>query len=301
LRLGIEFGQRGGLIGLEINSRSALAFTLQAQHDPGGANEMVRQIAAMAERHHHPVHAATAAALEARLRLSQGRLEPAVRWAETCGLRLDDVAWPYRLEAGYLTLARVFIAQGQTEAVLDLLHRLQQEAGSGQRTGSLIEILILCALARHGQGDTSSALAALESALALAEPQGYVRTFVDEGVAMAELLRQAQSRGIRPNYVNKLLAAFGAEDAKRGSGGVEERQASPLPLRPTAPLLVDPLSERELELLRLIAAGRTNQEIAQELFLAVGTVKKHLNNIFGKLGVGSRTQAIARARELDLL
>jgi LuxR family maltose regulon positive regulatory protein len=300
LRLGIEFGQRGGLTGLEINSRSVLAFTLQAQHDPDGADEMLRQIAVMTERHHHPVHAATAAAQEARLRLSQGRTEQAVRWVETCGLRPDDTALPYRLEAGYLTLARVFIVQGQAEAVLDLLDRLHQAAKSGHRTGSLIEILVLCALARQAQGDTSSALAALESALALAEPEGYVRTFVEEGEPMATLLREAHGRGIAPNYASKLLAGFEAGDAKRERRSGEAGVISPLLPRSPAPL-IETLTERELELLRLVADGRSNQEIAQKLFLAVGTVKKHLNNIFGKLDVSSRTQAIARARELSLL
>jgi LuxR family maltose regulon positive regulatory protein len=114
---------------------------------------------------------------------------------------------------------------------------------------------------------------------------------------MATLLRQAQSRGIRLDYVNKLLAAFNTG----GPADKETEQESPLLHHPPAPLLIEPLTERELELLRLVAGGRSNQEIAQALFLAVGTVKKHLNNIFGKLGVNSRTQAVARARELDLL
>jgi LuxR family maltose regulon positive regulatory protein len=262
---------------------------------------MLRQIAAMTARHHHPVYAAAAAAQEARLRLSQGHLEQVARWAETCGLHPDDTAWPYRLEAGYLTLARVFIAQGQADAVLDLLLRLQQAAEADRRIGSLIEILVLSALARQAQGDAAGALAALENALALAESEGYVRTFVDEGEPMAALLQKAQSHGANRDYVDKLLAAFTVEDAKRESRGVEQTQDSLLSLHPAAPPLVEPLTERELELLRLVAAGRSNQEIAQELVLAVGTVKKHLNNIFGKLAVSSRTQAVARAGELDLL
>ena len=291
LRLGIEFGHRGGLTGLEINSRSALAFTLQAQHDPDGADEVLRQIAAMTEQHHHPVYAAIAAVQEARLRLSQDRLDQAVLWAETCGLHVDDMAPSYSHEAEYLTLARVFIARDQAEAVLDLLDRLQEEAESDRRTGSLIEILILCALARQMSGDTASALVALESALTLAEPEGYVRTFVDEGKPMAELLLQARSRGIRPDYVKKLLAVFGAEEKSLPLPGPPAPQSS----------LIEPLSPRELELLSLVADGQSNKEIAQELVVAIGTVKKHLNNIFGKLNVSNRTQAVARARELDLL
>ncbi|HEX9926198.1 MAG TPA: LuxR C-terminal-related transcriptional regulator, partial [Anaerolineae bacterium] len=311
LRRGLEFGQRGGLTGLEINSRSTLAFTLQAQHDPGGADEILRQIVALTERHHHPVHAATAAAQEARLRLSQGHLEQAARWAETCRLHPDDAAArSYSHEVEYLTLARVFIAQGQTEAGLALLHRLQQGAEADRRSGSLIEILTLCALARQAQGDLAGGLAELESALALAEPEGYVRTFVDEGEPMAELLRQARSRGIRPDYVSKLLVAFDFRLPILDTSTLRLRSEEPtlstgFGLDLTSPSeiqnLVDPLSPRELELLHLVADGRSNQEIAQELFLAIGTVKKHLNNIFGKLEVSSRTQAVARARELDLL
>jgi LuxR family maltose regulon positive regulatory protein len=301
LRLGIEFGQRGGLTDLEINSRDAMAFTLQAQHDPSGADEMLRQIAAMIEGHRYLGSPAQAAAQAARLQLRQGRIDQAVLWTERCGLRIDDTAWPYHREAEYLTLARVFIAQGQVEIVQDLLDRLLQTAESDKRTGSLVEILILQALARQAQGDSTGAMTAIANALALAEPEGYVRIFVDEGAAMAKLLRQAQLCGLAPNYVGKLLAAFRADE--RENPGEKELQSPPAPLppRPAALPLVEPLSPREVELLRLVAAGQSNQEIAQELFLAVGTVKKHLNNIFGKLDVQSRTQAITRARELDLL
>jgi LuxR family maltose regulon positive regulatory protein len=191
---------------------------------------------------------------------------------------------PYRIEAGYLTLARVSIAQDQVEAVLDLLHRLQQAAESDQRTGSLIEILVLCALARWAQGDPTGALADLERALTLAEPENYCRVFLDEGKAMAELLRQAR-RGLLPDYVDKLLAAFPTD---------ESRQWAP-------DLLPEPLSERELEVLQLVATGASNQDIAGQLFIALSTVKKHVGNILVKLDTPNRVQAIARARELGLL
>jgi LuxR family maltose regulon positive regulatory protein len=130
----------------------------------------------------------------------------------------------------------------------------------------------------------------LGRALSLGEPEGYVRTFVDEDAPMAALLRQAVSRGIARHYAGELLAAF-----EPGIGDI------PLPPQPSAPLLAEPLSEREIEVLQLIAAGLSNREIAQKLFIAVGTVKTHINNLYGKLEVHSRTQAIARARELRLL
>ncbi len=136
-------------------------------------------------------------------------------------------------------------------------------------------------------------MAALERALTMAEPEGYVRTFVDEGAPMAALLRRAASRGVAPVYVSKLLDALDAEaPMRRGPIG---------PASPTARPLEEPLSEREREVLRLIAAGLSNRDIAQELVLATGTVRKHINNIFGKLNVRSRTQAAAQARELGLL
>jgi LuxR family maltose regulon positive regulatory protein len=130
------------------------------------------------------------------------------------------------------------------------------------------------------------ALSALERALALGEPEGYVRTFVDEGEPMAMLLRLALSQGMAPNYVARLLAAFGKE--------IE-------PTPPAMESLVEPLSERELQVLRLVVAGLSNPEIAQELVIAVSTVKSHVNHIYGKLGVESRTQAVVKAQELALL
>jgi LuxR family maltose regulon positive regulatory protein len=299
LRLGIEFGQRGGLIGLELSSRSTLAFTLQAQNDQAGADEMVQQIATMSVRHHHPIYAALAAAQEARLRLGQGRFEEAERWARNCGLHVDDITLRYRLEGGYLTLAAVLVAQGRAEPVLELLQRLRLAAEADQRIGSLIEILNLQALARQAQGDTSRAMTSLESALALAEPQGYVRTFVDEGEPMRALLSESRLQHMKaPSltingdsdrilaYVNALLASF-------------PQPGSPAP--PPLPAYLDPLTERELEVLLLIAAGASNREIADALVVAVPTVKKHVSNILSKLNATSRTQAVAEARVTGLL
>jgi LuxR family maltose regulon positive regulatory protein len=240
---------------------------------------------------------------QARLWLGQGNLELASRWAQKCNF------WPEDTHLGYhqaVTLVRLRLAQGRRESqghflheAAEIINRLLAAAEAKAWWGHVIELSLLQALLCQAQGNSAGMLASLEQALTLAEPEGFVRLFVDEGAPMAELLGQAQSRGIRPDYASKLLVAFGTEQRRRG--GTAERQGSPLPPRAPAPLLIEPLSQRELELLGLVAAGRSNQEIAQELFVAVGTVKKHLNNIFGKLGVSSRTQAIARARELDLL
>jgi LuxR family maltose regulon positive regulatory protein len=171
----------------------------------------------------------------------------------------------------------------------------------------VIEMLALEALAQQACGDTDQALTTLGRAFASAEPEGYVRTFVDEGRPMAELLRQAVSHGIAPDYAAKLLAAFGMETkdehlrlrAVQVGRQTKETVPSSFVCRPSSS--TDPLSRREREVLRLIAAGLTNQEIAQELTVAVSTVKTHLKNIYAKLGVRNRTQAAARGRELDLV
>jgi LuxR family maltose regulon positive regulatory protein len=160
--------------------------------------------------------------------------------------------------------------------------------------GSVIEILMLQALAHEAQGDSPSALVPLERALTLAEPEGYVRIFVDEGRPMAQLLSEAAARGIMPDYTARLLAIFEAEKQK------SKDRSYPPPALPVQSL-VEPLSQRELEVLQLIAQGLSNREISERLFLAVITVKGHNRNIFRKLQVRRRTEAIARARELGLL
>ena len=157
--------------------------------------------------------------------------------------------------------------------------------------GSVIEILVLQALAHEAQGDSPSALVPLDRALTLAEPEGYFRMFVDEGRPMAGLLSDAAARGITPDYTARLLAALEAEEQK----GEDESNLPP------TQSLYEPMSQRELEVLRLIAQGLSNREISERLFLAVITVKGHNRNIFRKLQVRRRTEAVARARELGLL
>ena len=160
--------------------------------------------------------------------------------------------------------------------------------------GSVIEILVLQALAHEAQGNIPLALAPLERALALAEPEGYVRIFVDEGLPMAHLLSAAATQGMMPDYIGQLLAVFEAEAQKR------EDTSYLSPASPAQPL-IEPLSQRELEVLQLIAQGLSNREISERLFLALSTVKGHNRNIYGKLQVQRRTEAVARARELGLL
>ena len=236
------------------------------------------------------------AALKTRVWVAQGRLTEALGWARERSLSVDDDL-SYLCEFEHVTLARVLIARYKSEqeeyhihGAIGLLERLLRAAEEGGRMGSVIEILALQALARQAQGNIPQALAPLERALTLAEPEGYVRMFVDEGQAMRGLLRHATAGGIASSYTRRLLSAFD-----------EPAQPVSSPAQAAAADLAEPLTMREVEILRLIAAGMRNQEIADHLFISLSTVKRHIANAYGKLGVGHRTEAVALANELNLL
>ncbi len=284
-REGLELCEQWGWPeGLAFGYRR-LARALQAIGDADDALDAIHK-ARQAASGLSPWFGAHMAAHQARLWLAQGNLTAASRWAQESGLSVDDEL-SFRDVSEYSVLARVLIAQGRLDEALGLLARLLKMTEAAGAMLVVIQVLVLQAMALQVQGEVDQALTALERALSLAKPEGYVRTFIDEGAPMAALLRTAASRGMVLDYVGKLLAAF-------------EEAASPSLPRPS-PLLIEPLSERELEVLRLLAAGLSNREIAEELFLALGTVKKHINNIYGKLNVYKRTEAVARARELSLL
>jgi LuxR family maltose regulon positive regulatory protein len=230
---------------------------------------------------------AEVAELRARLWVRQGNAAAASRWARAHRSNLVDEPSPsLAREVEQMAVVWVLIAQGQAGEALRLLARLLEAAEAAERTKSVIKVGILQALACQVQGDPDQASSALERALSLAELEGYVRSFVDEGEPMARLLRHALIKGTTPNYVARLLAAFGEAEASAS---------------PAMESLIEPLSERELEVLRLVAAGLSNREIAQELVVAVSTVKSHINHIYGKLDVKNRTRAVARAQTLGLL
>jgi len=240
-------------------------------------------------------------ALRARLLLAQGDLAAAVRWTKERGLGQDDEV-SYPREPEYLVLARVLLAQDLPDRALALLDRLHALAASQGRTGSVIEIQALRAVALAAAGDQAGAVATLAETLTLAYPQGYVRVFADEGAPMSALLGgliaaqrsdRTAARGVPLGYLGRLLRAFEHQAAAA---------ASPSRRRGVGiPGLVEALSERELQVLRLLAAGKPNREIADELYVALDTVKKHVTHIFEKLGATNRTQATARARDLGLL
>jgi LuxR family maltose regulon positive regulatory protein len=235
--------------------------------------------------------------------LAQRRLGEALDWARERGLSVEDDL-SYLREFDYLTLARVLMARHKSERgddadrsireAMGLLQRLLKAAEEGERTGSIIEILVLQALGHQVQGDIAAALAPLQQALKLAEPEGYVRIFVDEGPPMAHLLREAAARGIMPGYTGKLLAAFEAEPPQ--SAG-----ASLLSTAPASQPLVEPLSQRELDVLRLFKTELSGPEIADQLVIALSTLRTHTKSIYGKLNVTSRRAAVNRATELELI
>jgi ATP/maltotriose-dependent transcriptional regulator MalT len=284
-----------------------LARVQHARGDSSAALATLEQFASLARvRNFVAQLIACGSAAQVRLWLAQAQLTAAVRWVDASGLHADDRDLPFLREAEYLTFARVQIAlQGGAASqalpdTLGLLDRLLLGAEANGRVHSVIEILLVRALALDAQGELTQALSALERALALAEPEGYVRTFVDEGAQMAALLVHVAARELAvAAYATKLLEAFPERLEARDLRLGDPAQASSL--QPLASSLIEPLTEREREVLQLIVAGKSNAQIAQALVVAVSTVKAHVNHLFGKLAVTSRTQAIARARELHLL
>ncbi len=224
------------------------------------------------------------------MRLAQGQLDEALRWAREQHLSADDEL-SYVREFDHITLAHVLMADhlqdrdGRSLAdAARLLHRLLAAAEEGGRAGRVIEILTLQAAVHEARGDRSAALTALERAVTLAEPEGYVRLFVEQGGALPPLLRALARRPIAPRYAHRLLAATTTQPVGR----------EPQPL-------VDPLSVRELEVLRLLASELDGPDIARQMVVSLNTVRTHTKSIYAKLGVNSRRAAVRRAEELDLL
>jgi LuxR family maltose regulon positive regulatory protein len=220
-------------------------------------------------------------------------LAAAVNWAKAYRESQPDLrSYPQALPL--MTLAWVELAQDRPDQALACLEPLAEAAAAGGWIDNLIKILGLQALAQAAMGQQAAGLDTLGRALDLAAPEGYVRTFVDHGPPMQRLLERAVVRGIEPDYVAKLLAAFSAE---------EQRSApSPQPPSPPAPQpLIEPLTERELAILRLMAANLSHREIAEELYLSVNTVKWYSTHIYSKLGVHRRSEAVARAQDLGIL
>ena len=285
-----ELGEHTGLPQHRYRKRVAMARVAQAEGNLAGALDLLNEAERCYVSDFFPI-ARPVPALKARVWIRQGRFGEADGWACEHGLSVDDDL-SYLREFEHITLARLLLARHEDERpersvheATGLLRRLLLAAEEGGRTGRVIEILVLLALAHQAQGDMPAALACLGRALALAEPEGYVRIFADEGPAIVPLLRAVAKQGTRQNYARRLLAAVGRTETGR----------------PTTLALIDPLSERELDVLRLLGTELDGPAIARELTVSLNTMRTHTKNIYAKLAVTNRRAAVRRAAELDLL
>jgi LuxR family maltose regulon positive regulatory protein len=299
-----QLGEHTGFPQNRYRWRVAMARIREVQGDLYGALDLLDEAERLYMSDFSP-NVRPIAALKTRVWVAQGRLGEALGWAREQGLSAHDEL-SYLREFEHITLARVLLAQYKSNraenSILDakgLLQRLLQAAEAGERTGSIIEILILQALAHQMQGDILAALAPLSRALRLAEPEGYFRMFVDEGPAMTHLLSATAAQGMMPGYVEMLLAAFPERlEAKALRLGDAAQAAS---LNPRAPDLVEQLSQRELDVLRLLGTDLSGPDIARELMVSLNTLRTHTKNIYDKLGVNNRRAAVHRAEVLKLL
>jgi LuxR family maltose regulon positive regulatory protein len=285
-----ELGEHTGLPQNRYRWRVAMARVRQAEGDLHGALDLLNEAERLYVSDFFP-NVRPVPAVRARVWIAQGRLGEALGWAREQGLSVDDDL-SYLREFEHITLARLLLARYQDERAQRLMHeaaglleRLLPAAETGGRTGRVIEILVLRALAHQALGDTPAALAALERAMMLAEPEDYVRVFADEGPPMTSLLRAAAKQGTRRDYARRLLAAVGTTET--GSR--------------TTLALIDPLSERELDVLRLLGTELDGPAIARELMVSLNTMRTHTKNIYAKLAVTNRRAAVRRAAELNLL
>jgi len=265
---------------------------LYAKTDLTGAMETILRLEGIGrESHLPPWIVSRVTAWKAKIWLKEGNRDALRQWVQERLLDTDGEPLFVR-EVEYLVLARILILRGELEKAVNLVERLIERAQTGGRITRQIEMYLVLALAVQELGDTDKAMTILSKGLSLAESRGHIRLFVNEGPPMARLLHKALSRDISPEYVRRLLAAF---------PGAEPKHAGPTSFQVPETELIEPLSERELEVLQLIAEGLTNREIASRLFLSLNTVKAHTRNIYGKLDVHSRTQAVGRAGSLGIL
>ncbi len=289
---GVELTEQEGDQGMFGWSNVCWVRVLYSCGDMIGAEKVIHEINSIARKQDLPPWVMNLLiAWQARLWLAQGKLEAASQWVEDRGLDVGGAIEILR-EPEYIVLARVLTAQGRLDEATTLLQQLLKGTETGGRISRAIEILILQALALQAQGETAQAIITLERAISLTEPSGFIRIFVDEGPPMASLLYEAFSRGIAPKYVQRLLAAFPDTEPKETASTKPQVEQSQL---------IEPLSAREIEVLQLLAKGLTNQVIATRLVLSPHTIKAHTRNIYSKLGVNNRTQALDRARKLGIL
>jgi LuxR family maltose regulon positive regulatory protein len=281
----LDQAERANIADGVVWGRRILACVHLARGDLGAARQVAREGRQyVADLDVYGGKAQWFTAVETQASLLEGDLAAAARWAQTAGFSPGDT--PHHWDEGtYLIYVRILLAQKRLEDAQKLLETMERSASQGRRRRKLITIYLLQAVAHQAVGNTDRAVGRVEKALYLAAPEDYRRAFLEEGPAIANLLPRV--RHLAPGFISQVLEAASAKDAR--------------PSMPQAQPLVEPLSDRELEILRLIAAGRSNPEIAELLYLSLNTVKWHAKNLYGKLNVGSRIEAVARAQELDLL
>ncbi len=281
----IELCKQWGNTNLLAKSYVSLVWLEQARSNFIKAQEAMRAAEQLLnERRLSPRQSSLVMLAIAHWWMIQGSPERASQLIQRLGLNVDDEL-PSAREAEYLLLLRLLMAQGEYDAALALAERMLHKAEAGKRAGRIIELLVLQALIFQNKRDMDQALVVLGKALSLAQPEGYIRIFLDEGEPMVKLLFQAKAHRIGQGYASDLLAAQG--------------EAAGIGLAP-AQLLSEPLTLRELEVLKLIEAGCSNQDIADKLVISMPTVKRHISNIYAKLDVESRTQAVSLGKELRL-
>lgn len=281
----IELCQQWGDFTTLAESLVLLSQIKQAQGDLQSAEQALQKAEDLTQLHAIHLVEHWVKAIQARLWLAQGNLEAAKRWAQESGIKITD-EYSHPREAEYLSLGRVFLATEEFDQALELTQMVQKATEAAGRMGSLIDTLLLRALASQAKKDLSQALISLEQAITLAQPEGYIRVFINAGAPMVRLLRHAGSQGIASHYVAKLISEF---------------DRLPEEAIPTTQPLIEPLSKREFEVVQLLANGLSNLEIADTLVITVGTVKAHTASIYRKLNVNNRMQAAARVRELNLI
>jgi LuxR family maltose regulon positive regulatory protein len=305
----VRISERWGAAEGTTTGFTTLGRVLQAMGDYEGASRALQQARQLANSL-SPWYGGQVAAQQARLRLAEGDLAAASDWAAQLREEHDiEGDFDFLSYDEYVNLARVLIAQsretggdhGESARLLDesrgLSARLLELAESAGATFRVIETLVVQAMAWQAGGDADRALACLERGLYLARPEGYVRSFVDEGAPMGRLLRQVVAQGIAPEYAARLLAALAEEtDAETG-----EDEVAPQPAVDPASILVEPLTDREMDVLRLLNTTLTSAEIADQLFISVHTARSHIKNIYGKLGVHKRMDAVLQAKQLRLI
>ena len=281
----IDISQLWGDYEIQAEAFATLARVEHARGNLVDSQEAIQRAVQLANEHQLSPRRSTLLTYDlARLWLARENLEKVSELIKKRKLSVDDDI-PYRREPEYIVLMRLLLVKKEYEAALALSERLFRQADAAGRLGTVIEILILQAHAFQAKKDPERALHALERALSLAQPEGYMRIFLDEGESMTRMLCQAQSRKIGSGYAADLLAQIG-----RDSGMIQ----------PSMQLLIEPLTSRELEVLKLIEAGCSNQEISAQLVISITTVKRHISNIYTKLGAKNRTQAVALGKELNL-